>query len=318
MTKIDLNEEMRFNSFFPSCALVREASDFKAWLEARMKGIGASDAAVVMGLSPFKGPVELWGEKTGKIKPADLSENEAVQWGIRLEPVVADAYAGKTGKKLVDLGRHTIIIGRVAEFAIATLDRVIDVQDNPGVLEIKTTGSERQSAWEDGPPLEYQVQVQHQLMVTGLKWGEFAVLFGGQKFGIIRAERNEAFISLLLEKEAQFWDRVLRDIPPDPRTLDGSESTTRAVKKLFPNDSGEEIALPPGSDGWDADLVGVKQQIKLLDEKKSEIENRMRLALGDATWGITPSGVRYQSKTIYRKEYTVPESTYRELRRLKK
>ena len=305
-------------SILPAAELVREAPDFKSWFAARMKGIGASDAAAVMGLSPYKGQVELWGEKTGKIKPADLSENEAVQWGIRLEPAVADAYEGKTGKRLIDLGRRTVITGRIAEFAIATLDRVIDVPENPGVLEIKTTGSERQSAWENGPPLQYQVQVQHQLMVTGLAWGEFAVLFGGQKFGIIRAERNEAFIALLLDKEAQFWDKVQRDIPPDPETVDGSESTTRAVKQLFPNDSGLEIVLPAGSDCWDSELSGLKEQIGGLEERKREVENRIRLSLGEATWGVTPSGVRFQSKTIYRKEYTVPESTYRELRRLKK
>ncbi len=69
------------------------------WLAVRNQGIGSSDSAAVVGLSPYKSPLELWMEKTGRKAPDDLSDNEAVFWGSTLEPVIAQVYGEKTGAK---------------------------------------------------------------------------------------------------------------------------------------------------------------------------------------------------------------------------
>ena len=54
----------------------------------RIGFIGSSDISVILGLNPFKTMLQLWAEKTGVVKPKDLSDNEAVEWGTRLERVV--------------------------------------------------------------------------------------------------------------------------------------------------------------------------------------------------------------------------------------
>lgn len=51
------------------------------WLDIRQQGIGSSDAAVAVGLSPYKSALSLWLEKTGRKQPEDLSSKEAVLWG---------------------------------------------------------------------------------------------------------------------------------------------------------------------------------------------------------------------------------------------
>ena len=56
------------------------------WLQIRLQGIGSSDAAVAIGLSPYKSPLSLWLEKTQRKAPDDLSQKEAVVWGTVLEP----------------------------------------------------------------------------------------------------------------------------------------------------------------------------------------------------------------------------------------
>ena len=70
------------------------------WLAIRKLGIGSSDAAVAVGLSPYKCPLSLWLEKTGRKEPEDISHKEAVLWGIELEPVLAQVYAKRTGYKV--------------------------------------------------------------------------------------------------------------------------------------------------------------------------------------------------------------------------
>ena len=66
--------------------------------EERMMYIGGSDIAAIMGQSRWKTPYRLWAEKTGKIEVPDLSTNESVEMGTRLEQFVADLFSEKTGK----------------------------------------------------------------------------------------------------------------------------------------------------------------------------------------------------------------------------
>ena len=53
------------------------------WLAIRKLGIGSSDAAVAVGLSPYKCPLSLWLEKTGRKEPEDISHKAAVAVGHR-------------------------------------------------------------------------------------------------------------------------------------------------------------------------------------------------------------------------------------------
>ena len=76
----------------------------EAWLQIRMRGIGSSDAAVAVGLSPYKSALSLWLEKTGRRESEDISDKPAVFWGTRLEALIADVYAEQTGSLLL---RHT-------------------------------------------------------------------------------------------------------------------------------------------------------------------------------------------------------------------
>ena len=70
------------------------------WLTIRQQGIGSSDAAVAVGLSPYKSPLTLWLEKTQRKEAEDLSEKDAVIWGTVLEPVLARVYAERTRAKV--------------------------------------------------------------------------------------------------------------------------------------------------------------------------------------------------------------------------
>lgn len=55
------------------------------WLAWRAQGVTASEAAVILGRSPYQTPWRLWAEKTGQCAPADLADNPFVQRGLALE-----------------------------------------------------------------------------------------------------------------------------------------------------------------------------------------------------------------------------------------
>ena len=158
------------------------------WLQLRRQGIGSSDAASAVGLNPYCSPLQLWLEKTNG-DDSDDSPSDAAYWGTVLEPIVADEYARRTGCKVRKV--NAVLQHRDQPFMLANLDReVVGHNDGPGILECKTCGAFAAKAWAEGVPKWYQIQVLHQLAVTGRAWADVAVLIAGQSFQIHRIERD--------------------------------------------------------------------------------------------------------------------------------
>lgn len=286
-----------------------------AWFEARRTGIGASDAAVVLGVSPWKSRFALWGEKAKGIV-ADVTEVERMTWGRLLEPVIADRYASVTGRQLVDPGRYTIHRSIEYPFLCATLDREIHGDERGvGVLEIKAVSAYASDEWDgDEPPLMYQVQVQHAMQVRDAQWGVLAALIGGQRLVHFELVRNDAFCAALVEQCAAFWQLVQKGEPPE---VDASEATAALLARLYPEDTGEIVDLPADAVTWDEQRRQAMDEIKKWETVKAGCDANLKAAIGDATIGVLPNGAgRYAWKVTQRKEYVVKASAFRQLRRL--
>lgn len=189
------------------------------WLQERRTGIGGSDVAAMLGLSPWKTPLALYLEKRGEAA-GEQPDNEAMAWGRRLEPVVRQAYADATGHEvrvLSDMVRHP-----TREFMLANLDGfVIPASGAPKrVFEAKTARTAQ--GWgepgSDEIPQQYLLQVQHYLAVTGFAVADVAVLIGGSDFRVYEVPEDVELHSMLFDAEAEFWDRVKRGDPPEPVT----------------------------------------------------------------------------------------------------
>ncbi|WP_373190449.1 YqaJ viral recombinase family protein, partial [Halomonas sp.] len=253
------------------------ALDRQAWLSIRQSGIGSSDAAAAVGLNPYKSQLELWMEKTERtdthreLSPED-SLTSPLHWGQVLEPLVADHYARHTGYRVQ---RVNAILQHVEHpWMLANLDREVVGNDAVQILECKTAGLFGARLWKEGVPEYVQLQVMHQLAVTGQQAADVAVLLGGHELQIHRIERDEAMIEQLIALERQFWDYVERDTPPP---ADGSDSADRALRALFPQDDGEtldfshDVALSQAF----VDLQQVRQTLD--DAKKAELRLKHRL-----------------------------------------
>ncbi|AXB03276.1 MULTISPECIES: YqaJ viral recombinase family nuclease [Aeromonas] len=258
------------------------------WLAIRKLGIGSSDAAVAVGLSPYRCPLSLWLEKTGRKEPDDISHKEAVLWGIELEPVLAQVYAKRTGNRVRRV--NAVLQHPEHLFMLANLDReVVGHPDGPGILEIKTASYHSAPQWEEGVPVAYQCQVLHQLAVTGHAWAEVAVLIGGQDFRIYRIERDEEKIRDLTEREAQFWHQVTSDQQPEP---DGSKDAGSALAWLFPRDDGETVDLSdsPEFNQLFEELLHLREHKEEVELRESQIKQRLQATLGEATAGLFADG----------------------------
>lgn len=277
----------------PACSTEEYASKDE-WIARR--DLGASDAAVVVGESQYKTPYVLWAEMTG-LAPRDFVENEKMEWGNILEPVIAEQFSRKTGLRLRDLGRTTLCRSKENPFMTATLDRLI-LHDggDPEILEIKAVGAHMAEQWETEAPLMYQIQVQQQLYVTGLKKARIAALIGGQQLRWVNVERSEEFIEALVEAAGAFWNLVQAKKEPP---IDGSAGARAVLKKLYPQASpGVLISLGEESLSIDAELELVKAELKRVEERKSSLENQLISFIGDAEGVALPNGAKYLYKNV--------------------
>ena len=257
------------------------------WLQARTKGLGGSDAEVVMGLAQKK-PFALWAEKTGKLDPVSLDDLEYIQWGQILEDPIAQETARRLELQLADHGRTAIAFSPQYPFMHCTIDREIKPKDalGQGALSIKCAGLYMKNDWDEEPPLWAQVQVQHELVVHGWQWGLIAVLIGGNHLEVFPVRRNENFCNMLLEKEAEFWRCVTQDVPPP---VDESDSTAEVLKRLYPKDDGSQVVLPVDAYVWADELETAKEKRKLAEQTIQQYQNLVEAHIGDATYGIFPT-----------------------------
>lgn len=280
------------------------------WLAERKKGIGASDAAALLGLSPWKSPLQLYAEKLNLLPP-DERESEAMEWGLLLEGPIGERYAAKTKRPVTRPAPFTIYATEDPAFLAATFDAFTEQSGDPGVLEVKNVGWQKAEEWADEPPIFYQIQLQWQLRVSGFAWGSLAALVGGQKFVYFDMPRNDRFIALLLERAAAFWARVEKQEPPTPVAMDAS-----LMGLLYPTqDPGSRVILPPESAAWDAQRLRGDAMVKEGDTLKKEAEALLKGSIGAHEVGVLPDGAAYSWKQVSRSGYEVQPTTYRELRR---
>lgn len=286
------------------------AIDRTDWLELRRTGIGGSDAAAALGLSPWMSPVALWVDKREGTKQD--AQPERFEWGHRNEPTIADAFADRTGFEVID--RPVMLRSLRWDFMLANPDRFVVEKDGElAILECKNVDAHNSREWDDGPPLHYRLQGQHYLAVCGERFTKvwFAALIGGNRLVTYEVMRDDAFIAEMVAAEEKFWTMVQLGRMPE---VDGSDSTRKALAAHFerPTIETKEVGASV------LELVRKRNAAKAVataaNNALSEVENELRAIIGDAE-AITVDGdviATWKTQTI--KEHFVKESSYRMLR----
>ena len=261
------------------------------WLKVRRGGIGSSDAGAAVGLHPYKSPLELWMEKTGrdsglpKTDPND--ETSPMYWGTLLESIVASHYTKRTGRKVRRI--NAVLQHPTEPWMLANIDREVIGSPDVQILECKTAGMHGARLWKEGVPEYVQLQVMHQLAVTGKQAADVAVLICGQELQIHRIDRDEAMIARLVQLERQFWSYVERDEAPP---ADGSDSADVALRCLYPQDSGQTLDLSQDSSMSAAfsDLLAIRQVLTTNVLLEAQTKQRIQQRMGEATKAVFETG----------------------------
>lgn len=259
------------------------------WLEVRKGGIGSSDAAAAVGLCPYKSQLELWMEKTGRTEAngEEPGMDSPMFWGTLLEPYVAVAYQQKTNRRARRV--NAVLQHPTFPFMLANIDREVIGSPDVQILECKTAGEFGSRLWKYGVPEYVQLQVQHQLAVTGKAAADVAVLLCGQRLEIHRIDRDEDVIARLIVLETRFWEYVVADTPPP---ADGSESAARALRHLY---QGNDTTLDFTGNAelgntFDA-LADLDMEIAAKTREAERMKQVIQQAMGDASKAAFANGV---------------------------
>ena len=207
----------------------------------RATGIGGSDAAAILGISGYGTPYSVAMEKTLGIKEARSDEEqERLDWGKKLEPLIIDAFERKTGMFVnpgVAWARH-----REHPFIFANVDGLIPDVDGlgrsfsergfwysivpaelrdlgPGIFEGKCAGADDGWGTSRDPrvPTSYWAQAQHYMAVLERQWTGFGALINGNRLEVRFILRDDAWLSAVWEpKLVAFWENVQAGNLPEP------------------------------------------------------------------------------------------------------
>lgn len=176
-------------SYAPSVLVSTERLPEKDWLEYRRRGIGGSDAAAILGISPFATARDLYYDKL-KIVPFDDSESNwvAKKMGHLLEDLVAEIFHVKTGYRIYQIKK--MFYHPVHTFMLADIDYFVELPGGrTAILEIKTTNYNAKDHWwsEDGQeivPLNYEAQGRHYLNAY-VQWPVIEYLVKAKLFRLV-------------------------------------------------------------------------------------------------------------------------------------
>lgn len=247
--------------------------------------IGGSDAAAIAGVGLWGSPYSVWLSKTSE-EPEENEASERMQWGLLLEGPVAEEWARREGvtklrrapfRRMPDaphIGGHPDFLGD-------------HPADGPVVIECKL--SDRPGTWSDGDedrvPLQYFLQVQHYMLITGRQVAYLVVLIRGNELRSFRIERDEEVIAGLVDAYDEFWSRVLLDTPPE---VDGHEATAEALKRRYPRADESEKVADLTEVGLIESLLAVRREAAKVGAEETEILNRLKDRMGSVSRMISP------------------------------
>lgn len=282
----------------------------------RVHHVGASECAALWSLG-WESRYRLWARKSGLLphdgEDTNGSKPDFLRIGLYLEPAIAKLVALETGWRLRKVHRYTR--HKKVEGMGASLDYEISGGGHgglPGVLEIKSADGSEFARWIDGePPIQYELQLQHQLACTGREWGAIGVLVSNRKLHLFQRQASMATIAKIEAEIPRFWEEVREHREPADAPAD-TETTIALYRTVYDG----EIADLSMDD--EAQALANRYRIAAASQRQAEQEKDEAKAgllrkMGTASLAYLPEG-KIKSWTVAESSYTTTRKAYRAVR----
>lgn len=296
---------------------------FAGWIHARRQIITASRMAALLGCDPRQDALDVYVDM---VKPEEPEEDrdDALDdprlWGRVLEEPIARTVASKLDWDIVMGG--ALLLSRKHPHIGATLDAEIRPRTGPEwlVYEGKTVSAFKRRDWDEAaglPPDHILVQAQTQLLVTQAPQAIVFALVGGNQPIRVPVYPDAELHAVMVEAVEEFLEQV-RQLDPPPPTM----RSEQALRRLYPNENGGRIQLTGEEAEWTRELQELAARRLDCEKREKEIKNRIRAAMGEASFAELPEDVGgkrvWKWVTEHRSERAaIPASNSRVLRLVK-
>lgn len=269
------------------------------WLKERSKDLTSSEVSALFGLNKYISEFELWHAKKSGV-PIPFEEEEYTKWGNRLEAAIAAGVAEEKSWIIEPFKEYVRIpalrIGSSFDFRMNKTMPKIGEEKKLSLLEIKNVNQfifkeewivdeETKEVLE--APTHIEIQLQHQLLVSGYDEGVIAALINGNKLILMERKADKEIQDAILEKCAAFWKSIDDNIEPQP-------DFTRDVKAIARIYGYAEPGKIFEADNDEAMFEMVKEYIKLgigikaAEDRRDEIKGRILTQIGDSEKVLHP------------------------------
>lgn len=292
----------------PAARRVRVFDDRDTWVEGRKVGLGSSDVAAILGVSPYRSGWDIYLERVLDRRPApDARREKYYARGHREEPRILEDYADEVGAAVMPL--RQVIVEGPAPLAVSPDSLVQPEGWGWGLGECKT---DRTFAWgPSGTVIErwssaarelvredHAAQVYSQLIATGLPFAVLAVrrdMDDLRHFTLLADERLQA---RMLERLSEWWERHIVGREPPPN--DGSEACAKAKERMYSGGAREKKTrvATPEEVALARELVAAKTEVQRLQDRERKLRSDLADAIGEG-YGVHWEWAGGTSKALY-------------------
>jgi putative phage-type endonuclease len=276
--------------------------DREQLLLERKIGLGGTDTSAIMGLNPWKTPLDVYYEKIGE---ANNYDNQTLQRGRRAEKYILEEYSEHTGETLeTDL---PMLQDALYPFLIGHADAKVKGQNV--IVEAKSTRFNI-STWKGVIPEHYLCQIAHYASISNAERVDLAVLFNNWEYACFTYYRNEELEERIRKAAIDFWhNHVLPQIPPNaqsPKEALGEYPYSNPLKIIE-----ADIDIIKKVE----ELATTANKINELKKKEEDIKTQIMEYMRDAERLNTPIGysINWKSYSQNRVDVNRLKTTYPEI-----
>jgi putative phage-type endonuclease len=250
------------------------------WLEKRKHYVTGTDAAQLLGISPFGSKFSVWLDKTGQGQ--EIAQTAAMRAGLAFEPAILKMYAEDTYAKVEHMDGYDLHTSDNFPRLGASLDGWNHTLGIPvDAKNIHWKNEKWGDAWTSDFPEYYKTQLQVQMMVTGARFAHLAVMFAGQDFYIYQMEWDDELAKAIVDAADSLFELIASGEMPE---AGGDDNTSAYIKDTFAIGTPDlEKEADESLQKYVADYKAASAAEKDAKAKKDEAGNRIKVFMGDAT-----------------------------------
>lgn len=253
------------------------------WLAERAKDVTSTQVAALFGVSPYLTEFELWHQKRNNVVE-EFEQNNRTRWGNRLEETIAKGFAEEFDFRLLEkfgkyIRREGLRLGASFDYtALKDGGRVLIECKNVDFMEHKEKWTDTEA------PAHIELQVQTQLMLSGIGRAFIVALVGGNNLVVHERTPDAEVQAKIIDKVAAFWSSVDAGIPPQP---DFVRDADLLLSRIYNRSDGTEIE----ADAETLDLLNQWLAAKSAADSVKPLQARIAERIGTASKVRTPFGV---------------------------